>query len=223
MHRRSRTALSVSAALLVAAPLLAACGSEAHPGAAAVVGGERITVAQLEGRVNELRDAQRAVTSNDEEYADLLKAQCDAALRMQQPQSCDLARVTLNTMVFDQVFEKAAQDAGVVVTRKEVQTRRAAQEKQLGGPEGLRRAALRGNVAPGQLDATLRTQLQIQKLNQKLGDAGFGEAVIKASDALDIDLNPRYGTWNIRENGRVDADTPWLREVTSRSETDART
>lgn len=32
LHRRRRTALTVSAALLIAAPLLAACGNDAHPG-----------------------------------------------------------------------------------------------------------------------------------------------------------------------------------------------
>lgn len=49
---RRRTALSVSAmsSLLLAAPLLTACGSAAHPGAAAVVDGKRITVSQLQSQ-----------------------------------------------------------------------------------------------------------------------------------------------------------------------------
>ena len=62
MHRRRRTALLLAATLATAAPLLTACGDEAHPGAAAVVGDDRITVSQLENRVNEVRTAQRAAS-----------------------------------------------------------------------------------------------------------------------------------------------------------------
>lgn len=59
MHRRRRTALVVSAAMLVAAPLLSACGNQAHPGAAAVVGGDRIEVSTVQAQVAEVRTAQR--------------------------------------------------------------------------------------------------------------------------------------------------------------------
>ncbi|MGK5549937.1 SurA N-terminal domain-containing protein, partial [Streptomyces sp. URMC 127] len=53
---RRRTALSVTAAaLLAAAPLLTACGQTAHPGAAAVVGDDRITVSQLQRQVADVR------------------------------------------------------------------------------------------------------------------------------------------------------------------------
>ncbi|MFP3991958.1 SurA N-terminal domain-containing protein [Streptomyces sp. E11-3] len=220
MHRRSRTALSVSAALLIAAPLLAACGNEAHPGAAAVVGGERITVAQLEGRVNELRDAQRAVTENDEQYAQLLSEQCDAALKMETPQPCDPVRGTLHTMVFERVVDRVAKDAGIEVTRKELQTARAQQEKVSGGAEGLERTALRNNVAPARLDDTLRTWMLLDKLDRTLGGEELRKAMAEASDELSIDLNPRYGTWDVKVGHLGEADTPWLREVTPRLRAD---
>lgn len=71
MHRRRRTALLLSAAI-AAAPLLTACGSDAHPGAAAVVGGQRITVAQLENRVGEVRAAQREAVPDDAQYAQVI-------------------------------------------------------------------------------------------------------------------------------------------------------
>ncbi|CAM5558658.1 hypothetical protein SCALM49S_01930 [Streptomyces californicus] len=60
MHRRRRTALSVLAATLVAAPLLSACGNQAHPGAAAVVGGERIEVSAVQARAAQVRSAQES-------------------------------------------------------------------------------------------------------------------------------------------------------------------
>lgn len=207
MHRRRRTALLLSAAL-VAAPLLTACGSDARPGAAAVVGGERITVAQLENRVSEVRTAQRAAVSDDAQYAQVIA------------KSGTLARDVLHTMVLDEVLHRAAQDAGVTVTRKELQRMRGGLEEQVGGAKALETAWLQQyGIPPQRLDENLRLQLEAQKLATALGtDTGkpaFWNALSAASKKLDIDLNPRYGTWDVQKSGRADAKTPWVREVTA--------
>lgn len=207
MHRRRRTALLVSAAI-AAAPLLTACGNDAHPGAAAVVGGQRISVAQLETRVNEVRDAQRAAVPDEQQYAQAIA------------KTGTLSRDTLHSMVLDRVLHRAAQDAGVTVTRKEIQDMRAGLEQQAGGAKALETAWLqRYGVAPERLDDNLRLQLEAQKLAAVLGTdtstAEFWQALGKASKKLDIDLNPRYGTWDVDKSSRVDAKTPWVREVTA--------
>ncbi|MFD7710705.1 SurA N-terminal domain-containing protein [Streptomyces sp. NPDC059785] len=212
MHRRRRTALVVSAALLSAAPLLTACGNDAHPGAAAVVGGQRITVGQLESRVNEVRAAQRAATTDDAQYEQAVA------------QTGSLTRDTLHSLVLDRVLDRAAEDAGVSVTRKDTQQMRAGLEQQAGGAKALETAWLQQyGVAPKRLDDSLRTEIQAQKLASALGadmntDAGkatFWKAMSDASKQLHIDLNPRYGTWDVTKSSRVDAKTPWLREVTA--------
>ncbi|AZM53685.1 hypothetical protein DMA15_14795 [Streptomyces sp. WAC 01529] len=214
MHRRTsrRTALLLSTAALAAAPLLTACGNEAHPGAAAVVGGDRITVAQLEGRVNEVRDAQRAAIPDDERYAQAIA------------KSGGLTRATLHTMVLDEVLHRAAADAGVSVTRRDIQTMRAGLEKQAGGRKALEEGWLQQySVAPARLDDSLRTEIEAQKLAKKLGadmnspegQALFWKALTAASKKLDIDLNPRYGSWDVDKNKRTDAKTPWIRQVTA--------
>ncbi|MEV0258640.1 SurA N-terminal domain-containing protein [Streptomyces sp. NPDC050732] len=213
MHRRNsrRTALILSAAAIAAAPLLTACGSEAHPGAAAVVGGDRITVAQLEGRVNEVREAQRAAIPDDAQYSQAIA------------KSGGLTRSTLHTMVLDKVLHRAAADAGVSVTRRDIQTMRAAMEQQEGGKKALEQSWLQQyGVAPARLDDSLRTEIEAQKLAKKLdadmqspeGQAVFWKALSAASKKLDIDLNPRYGAWDVDKNKRTDAKTPWVREVT---------
>ena len=97
MHRRRRTALLLSAAIVAAAPLLTACGNDAHPGAAAVVGGQRITVAQLESRVNEVRTAQRAAITGRR------------PVRAGRRQTGSLTRDTLHSMVLDRVLDRAAE------------------------------------------------------------------------------------------------------------------
>lgn len=207
MHRRRRTALLLSAAI-AAAPLLTACGNDAHPGAAAVVGGQRITVSQLEDRVSEVRAAQRAAVPDEAQYAQVIA------------KSGTLPREVLHNLVLDQVLHRAAQDAGVTVTRKEIQRMRADLEQQVGGAKALETAWLQQyGIPPQRLDENLRLQLEAQKLAAKLGtDTGkpaFWNALAEASKNLDIDLNPRYGTWDVQRSSRADAKTPWVREVTA--------
>jgi outer membrane murein-binding lipoprotein Lpp len=207
LHRRRRTALLLSAAI-VAAPLLTACGNDAHPGAAAVVGGQRITVAQLETRVNEVREAQRAAVPDEDQYAQAIA------------KTGTLARDTLHSMVLDQVLHRAAEDAGVTVTRKEIQEMRTGLEQQAGGSKALEMTWLqRYGIAPERLDENLRLQLEAQKLAAALGTdtstAAFWQSLSKASKELGVDLNPRYGTWDVEKSSRVDAKTPWVREVTA--------
>ncbi|MFJ4784663.1 SurA N-terminal domain-containing protein [Streptomyces sp. NPDC088794] len=207
MHRRRRTALLFTA-VIAAAPLLTACGSDAHPGAAAVVGGQRITVAQLENRVGEVRSAQRAAVSDDAQYKQAVA------------QTGSLTRDTLHGMVLDRVLHRAAQDEDVTVSRHEIQQMRTGLEQQVGGSKALETAWLQQyGVAPARLDDNLRLQLEAQKLAQALGTdtskPAFWDALSKASKELHVDLNPRYGAWDVQKSSRVDAKTPWVREVTA--------
>ncbi|CAL9546873.1 SurA N-terminal domain-containing protein [Streptomyces sp. enrichment culture] len=208
MHRRRRTALVLTAAIVAAAPLLTACGSEAHPGAAAVVGGQRITVAQLESRVEEVRRAQRAAVPDETQYQQVVSS------------TSSLTRDTLHNMVLDRVLHRAARDKGVTVTRAEIQRMRAGLERQAGGGKGLETAWLQKyGIAPARLDDNLRLQLEAQKLAAELGtdtsQPAFWQALSKASTELHVDLNPRYGSWDVQKSSRVDAKTPWVREVTA--------
>ncbi|MGW8064604.1 SurA N-terminal domain-containing protein [Streptomyces ziwulingensis] len=208
MHRRRRTALLFTAAIAAAAPLLTACGNDAHPGAAAVVGDQRITVAQLENRVDEVREAQRAAVPDDAQYQQVVA------------RTGTLARDTLHSMVLDRVLHRAAEDADVTVTRREVQEMRGGLEEQAGGAKELETVWLQQyGVAPERLDENLRLQLEAQKLAESLGTdtsrPEFWQALSKASAKLDVDLNPRYGDWDVQKSSRVDTKTPWLREITA--------
>ncbi|GGT26142.1 SurA N-terminal domain-containing protein [Streptomyces chromofuscus] len=210
MHRRRRTALLLSAAI-AAAPALTACGNEAHPGAAAVVGGQRITVAQLETRVNEVREAQRAAVGDEAQYAQVVA------------KTGTLTRDTLHGMVLDRVLHRAAEDAGISVSRKEVQEMRDGLQEQVGGAKALETTWLQQyGVAPQRLEENLRLQLEAQKLAAKLGtdtsQPAFWKALSDASAKLNVDLNPRYGSWDVQKSSRVDAKTPWVREITGQGQ-----
>lgn len=207
MHRRRRTALTVSAALFTAVPLLAACGSQAHPGAAAVVGGDRITVATVQGQVAEVRQAQ----DTSKQAAQITN------------QSGQLGRAKLHGLILDRVLDKASEDAGVTVTRAEIQQMRQQAVAQYKGENGLRSAVLQERwIAPDQIDAFLREQIQLTKLGQALGadpttPAGtkvLGDALTKASKALKVDVNPRFGAWDNQQIQLADYKAPWITQVT---------
>lgn len=207
MHRRRRTAFLLTAAI-AAAPLLTACGNDAHPGAAAVVGGERITVSQLENRVDEVRSAQRAAVPDEAQYQQAIA------------RTGSLTRDTLHGMVLDRVLERAARDAGVKVTDREIQQMRSDLEEQAGGAQALEDAWLQQyGIPPQRLEENLRLQLQAQKLAQQLGTdtsrPDFWQALSEAGKELDIDLNPRYGEWDVEKSSRVDAKVPWLKDVSA--------
>jgi hypothetical protein len=213
LHRRRRTAILVSsAALLVAAPLLTGCGSDEHPGTAAVVGDQRITVSELQDRVNEVRGALRSAVHDDVQYEQVVA------------KTGSLSRDTLQTMVLGEVLHKAATDAGVTASRAETETVRAGLEAQAGGAKALETSWLQQYaVAPAHLDESLRTELEAQKLARKLGinmntqdgQAAFWKHLSTTSKNMKIEMNPRYGTWDVEKSTREDAKTPWLREVTS--------
>ncbi|MEW2578975.1 SurA N-terminal domain-containing protein [Streptomyces syringium] len=194
MHRR-RTALVVSAAVLLSAPLLTACGSTSHPGAAAVVGDDRITVSQLQHEVNVVRDAQRSSPQGQQLLANSARLNQDTLIRLVQ----------------NRIVQQAAEDNGVEVTRREVQRRRAEVERSNGGAETVRARFLALGIAPDRIDEALTMDLTRAKLDGKLGAARTNDVLRRTSDALHVDVNPRYGTWDPKRGTAEPAREPWLR------------
>ncbi|MEC4017310.1 SurA N-terminal domain-containing protein [Streptomyces sp. H27-D2] len=204
MHRR-RTALSVSAAatLLALGPLLTACGSAPHPGAAAVVDGNRITVSQVQAKVKHVRDAQR----DSPQAAELIQ------------NTGGLSRSTLNGMVFERILLRVAKDAEIDVSRRDVQQARSQAEQGAGGAARLREMWLQQGIAPDQVNATVRNELLLEGVARSIGaDRRSPEgqqklvaAVSAASKGMDIDVNPRFGTWDDKRM-LSEVKEPWLRK-----------
>ncbi|MCX4526211.1 MULTISPECIES: SurA N-terminal domain-containing protein [unclassified Streptomyces] len=197
MHRR--TALSVSAVLLAAAPLLSACSSDARPGTAAVVGGERITTSALQVQVNDVRTAQSR-----------------SAQSAQAAGTARLERMKLNNMIQLRILEKTAKDAGITVTTREIEDVRKDTATQSGGAQKMEQLALarRLPVAPDQIDEDIRFQLLLGKIREKFGDDAFVPALTKASGALHIEVNPRYGGWDAKQIALGEGETPWITQRT---------
>jgi SurA N-terminal domain len=206
VFRRSASA-SASAALVVAllagAPLLTACGTP-RAGAAAVIGGEQITVSALQAKVGQVRKAQEASPN--------------AAQLVQQ--SGNLTGATLNSMVLDRIVAKALDDAGMTVSRAELQRFRSGQEKAAGGQKALERALLeRYGIAPQQVDDFYRTQVGVEKLAKQSGVTSAtpqGQEKLRAllektGRELSIDVNPRYGSWKADQLMLTPTTEKWLK------------
>ncbi|RCG17855.1 hypothetical protein DTL70_26735 [Streptomyces diacarni] len=213
-RRRSALTLSAVAALLAATPLLTACGNDAHPGAAALVKGDRISMGQLQSRVGAVRDAQRAEPQGEQ----MIK------------QSGKLTRATLDGMIRERVVAQAAKDAGAGVSRREVQQVRGELEKQAGGKKRLEAVWLRQHhLAPDDIDDFIRMQLRIEKiaaakgidLMSPEGPQRINAELSRAADDMKINVNPRYGEWNTRTSslgGDGGDEAPWLRELSGEAD-----
>ncbi|MFI2189662.1 SurA N-terminal domain-containing protein [Streptomyces sioyaensis] len=209
---RRRTALSVSAtaALLAAAPLLAACGGAAHPGAAAIVDGKRITVSQLQAKVKDVRAAQAESPQGSELVMNTGR----------------LSLATLNGMIFDEVLARSAKDAGVTVSRADVQRWRSDAERQAGGAERLQAMWLQQGIAPDEIDTMVRNQLLLDGVAKHLGaDRGkpqgqqkLARALAKTSRFMGIDVNPRFGKWDDQQVILGETKEPWITPASAKEQ-----
>jgi hypothetical protein len=209
VRRRSALTVSAATALLVATPLLSACGRDAHPGAAAVVGGQRISMGQLQAKVVAVRNAQRAAPGGDE----MIKG------------SAQLTRATLDSMVRDRIVKRAVKDAGVSITRRDVQRARADLRGQAGGEKQLKAALLRQQaVAPSDINDRLRLEIGVERVAKAAhinprtarGNAALNARLARTSRELNISVNPRYGKWDTKKSSLGDAASPWLRDISGR-------
>ncbi|MFE9425219.1 hypothetical protein ACFYNO_19850 [Kitasatospora sp. NPDC006697] len=187
---------------VVAALALSACGSQPpRPGAAALIGPDKITIAAVEARVAEFRTQA---------------AQLPAG---QYQEQAGLVGATVSGMVFDQVVAHALDDHGLAVTDSEVGRLRDEQTAAWGGEQGLEQMLLLKHAVPAkEIDSFYREQLGLQKLaamnGQQLGTADGNKAVhqllTEASNELKVTVNPRYGSWDPAQAVLDGPSEPWL-------------
>ncbi|MDH6144016.1 MULTISPECIES: SurA N-terminal domain-containing protein [Kitasatospora] len=196
--RRTLPALGV----LLGALALSACGGQPpRPGAAALIGSDRITVAQVEARVAEFRDQAAKLPSG------------------QYQEQAGLVGATVYGMVFDQVVARALADHQLSVSDTEVAQLRQQEVAALGGEAALEQNLLLRNGVPAQaIDGYLREQIGLQKLakvsGQQLGTTDGNQAVHQllttASEELRVTINPRYGSWDPAQAVLDTPSEPWL-------------
>ncbi|KDN83182.1 SurA N-terminal domain-containing protein [Kitasatospora cheerisanensis] len=194
--RRLRAAIGIA----VAAAALTACGgAPAHQGAAAVVGDERISIAQVEARVSAVREGGAAQTG---------------AQANEQP---GLARHAVSELILDKVIDRALTDRRLTVSASEIGAARSADVRTVGGETKLTELLRTKQGVPADgIDDFYRQQIGLTKLaggqdpNGPDGDAAIRKALVEAGSALHIVVNPRYGSWNTTRIGLTDTEDNWL-------------
>lgn len=171
----------VSASVLVVAAL-SGCGS-ASPGAAAVVGDDRISESELTEKVEQVLRAQgRPVDSASEA----------------------LVVTTLDRMITTSLVEQLAQQQGVEVTQGELDATLANYAEATGGQEAFEELLIQQDLAPESVEDLFRVNILAQKLGMELDPMGSPEAqssavliaVAQFSEEVGTSVSPRYGTWD---------------------------
>jgi len=192
---------------MAAAAVLTACGATAHPGAAAVVGDQRIAVTTLDSHLTAYRTA--------------LAAQAGGA-----SEGSGLVRHTLQVLVESQLVDDALSARHLGVTPAEVQRERAAAVAQTGSEQALDQAFLQQiGLAPSDIDTYFRLTVGEQKLLRAEGvdpssaQAGPAMTRILSETAARhrVTVNPRYGAWNAQQAAVGALTVPWIKDTTTRA------
>ncbi|MFC8449608.1 SurA N-terminal domain-containing protein [Kitasatospora sp. NPDC057223] len=189
MNRRT----ALAGVLLCPAVLLTSCGGAVQPGAAALVGGERISLATVQARAAGLRTAAAGPSGDAGTGAG---ADADG-----------LARRALSELVRDALVARALADRGLRVTAGEVAGARAADQAAAGGAAQLARVLARRGVPAEGIDTYYRQQAGIRRLaaaqgldaGTEAGDAAVRRALADAALALHVRVSPRYGRWDVQQ------------------------
>jgi PBP1b-binding outer membrane lipoprotein LpoB len=177
-----RLTLAATALATATAILLTGCANQ-EAGAAATFTDGRIAESDLTSAVAAVLEAKgQATTTSD----------------------LNLVQQTLGRMITQRLVSELAEQEGVEITQGMLDEMRVNYEGQVGSPEALEQAFLQENVAPSQLEAVLRLQLQAQELGYVFNPRGSAEeqglavfeAVTALSEELETNVSPRFGTWD---------------------------
>jgi hypothetical protein len=134
------------------------------------------------------------------------QAEVDAQVRevvgqVQQAPGDPQAGVALGTaqrLVQDALTQAKAAELGVSVTEAEVQAGVAELRTQYGDQATLEQAAAEANIPASQIDDFVRNRLLVERIGAELGGgvAEAGAALGEYSQAVGVEISPRYGTWD---------------------------
>lgn len=166
----------------MAAVIVSGCGS-AVPGAAAVVGDDRISERELTEKVEQVLRAQgRPVDSASEA----------------------LVVTTLDRMITTSLVEQLAEREGVEVTQGELDATLVNYAEATGGQDAFEEILIQQDLAPESIEDLFRVNILAQKLGMELDPMGSPEAqssavllaVAEFSEEVGTNVSPRYGTWD---------------------------
>ena len=173
-------------AVAALAVVLSGC---AQVGAAATVGGTRISQATVQGSVDAIL-AERAGTDTSQ---------------MQLETGETLNRSQLRFHLFGTLLREVGAELKITVTKAEIDTQRAAILQQVGGADQLPIALVTAGIAAQDLDLYIEAITFSDKISNLIATSGVPEEQIGAeiqrlitakAKELGVTVNPRYGTWD---------------------------
>jgi SurA N-terminal domain len=171
----SRRAVAAVLCMLATVPL-AACNTE-QIGAAAVVGEERISVAELQEQVRDLGESLPDGAATGDQSV--------------------VQHEILQRMIRSELIAAVARDEGVEVSEAEVD---AFIEEQIRpqAPDGdLGPLLAQNNLTEDSLRTSVRDQLVATELIARLGgERELIERLTEKADELGVEVSPRYGRWD---------------------------
>jgi SurA N-terminal domain len=171
----SRRAVAAVLCMLATVPL-AACNTE-QIGAAAVVGEERISVAELQEQVRDLGESLPDGAATGDQSV--------------------VQHEILQRMIRSELIAAVARDEGVEVSEAEVD---AFIEEQIRpqAPDGdLGPLLAQNNLTEDSLRTSVRDQLVATELIARLGgEQELIERLTEKADELGVEVSPRYGRWD---------------------------
>lgn len=164
-----RVAAVASSAVLAVA--LAACDTD-QVGAAAVVGGERITVAELQEHTREVAEVTGSEATGEQ---------------------AELQRGVLNRMISFRLNEQVARDAGITISEAEID-QFIADQLVAQTPDGDITPILAQNLLT---EETLRDAVhQALTISEIGGNEAYSQAISATAEEVGVEINPRYGEWD---------------------------
>jgi hypothetical protein len=176
----------IFAVIVATALLLTGCS---QVGAAATVGGIKITQATVQGSVDSILSERANVDTT----------------QMQLEKGETLNRTQLRFHLLSKLLRSLGEELKIEVTKAEIDTRRASILEQVGGTTGLPAALVSAGIAPADLDTYIEAISFSDKISQALISAGVTQdqvgqeiqkLVVAKAKELGVTINPRYGKWN---------------------------
>ena len=176
----------IFAIIAATALLLTGCS---QVGAAATVGGTKITQATVQSSVDSILSERGKVDTS----------------QMQLETGESLNRSQLRFHLLSKLLRSLGDELKIKVTKAEIDTRRASILEQVGGTTGLPAALVSAGIAPADLDTYIEAISFSDKITQALVAAGVAEdqvgpelqkLVVAKAKELGVTINPRYGKWN---------------------------
>ena len=173
--------MSVATALL-----LSGCS---QVGAAATLGGTKITQATVQASIDSIIAARVGVDTS----------------QMQLETGESLNRGQLRFHLLSALLIATGKELKISVSKAEIDTRRAGIIEQVGGAEALPNALVGAGIAAEDLDSYLEAIIMSDKISQAIIGSGIPQEqvgteiqklIVAKAKELGVTVNPRYGKWD---------------------------